>query len=93
MIKIQILEHNDKIQPDDWCRPLDLDLSHDDFSTKSCYSGKPMNNTKWVKVKHVLGTSWHNKKVSYVNSELGEYEFIRGNVPRMNQLDLTDYNI
>ena len=100
MITVQILEANDAIHPDDWCRPLQIISMNggysDYYSFESCYTGAPENNVKWVKVKYILGKGWHGKTVKELDAGLGKfvkYEFVRGNVPKRQQLDLSDYNI
>jgi hypothetical protein len=100
MITVQILEANDKIDAEDWCRPLDIismNGGHSDYySFKSQYTGAPENNTKWVKVKYILGGVWLTKTVAEIDRELGkylQYEFVRGDIPKREQLDLSGYNI
>lgn len=100
MINVQILEPTDIVDPEDWCRPLSLNSmsgGHSDYySFQSQYSGAPENNVKWVKVKYILGKPWHGKTVREIDHGLGfftKYEFIRGNIPRRQQLSLKDYNL
>lgn len=97
MIDVAILEFDDKVLPDDWCRPLALytmsDGMSDGLSFKSQYSGTPENNVKWVKVKHVFGECWDYKTVIEIANSLGiRYEFVRGNIPITHRLDMSDYN-
>jgi hypothetical protein len=95
MRTISILEDDDVIDPDDWCRPLQIvsmNGGHSDgYSFKSCYSGTPENNTKWVKVKHVIGSCWFGKKVKTINKGL-KYEFVSGDIPKSHRLDMKGYN-
>ena len=101
MITVQILEANDTIHPEDWCRPLSLmtmNGGHSDYySFESCYTGAPENNVKWVKVKYILGIACHSSKtVKELDATLGKYvkyEFIRGEIPQRSKLSLKDYNI
>lgn len=97
MIDLTVLEFDDRISPDDWCRPLSLYTMSggmsDSLSFKSQYSGTPENNVKWVQVKHVFGECWDNKTVLEITNALGiRYEFVRGNVPILHRLDMSDYN-
>ena len=100
MINVQMLEKMDIVEPEDWCRPLtiaSMSGGHSDYySFRSQYTGAPENNVKWVKVKYILGKPWHGKAVADIDAGLGQfvkYEFIRGDIPRRQQLDLKDYNI
>ena len=100
MISVQILEANDPVHPEDWCRPLSIvsmSGGHSDYySFENEYTGAPENNVKWVKVKYILGKPWHGKTVAEIDSGLCEwitYEYIRGDIPKRQQLDLRDYNI
>ena len=93
MISVTILEENDTILPSDWIRPLHFPSNNysdpnppDSFST---YSGKPLNNIRWVKVKDLLGIYWYGKTIKELNynsfkigtNHLLKYEIIRGNIP------------
>ena len=86
MIKIDILEGDDIIQADDYCRPLKI--MQDDWSDSvmfSCtYSGLPCNNLKWTKVSDVLGKCWHGKPVKEYNHKDKRFpeEFARGAIPK-----------
>jgi hypothetical protein len=100
MITVQMLEADDTVDPEDWCRPLrivSMSGGHSDYySFKSEYTGAPENNVKWVKVKYILGKPWHEKTVKEIDNSLGKfvkYEYVRGNVPKRQQLNLEDYNI
>jgi hypothetical protein len=100
MITVQLLETDDHVYPDDWCRPLAIvSMSggqSDYYSFQSAYTGAPENNVKWVKVKYILGRGWHGKTVKEIDAGLGKwikYEFLRGDVPKRQQLDLRDYNV
>lgn len=100
MITVQILEGQDVVEPEDWCRPLEIvsmSGGHSDYySFRSQYSGAPENNVKWVKVKYILGHGWHYSTVEQIRKGLGQYhtyEFIRGDIPKKHQLNLKDYNV
>ena len=100
MKTVQILEADDFIDPEDWCRPLSIvsmSGGHSDYYSFQCqYTGAPENNVKWVKVKYILGKPWHGKTVKEIDAGLGEYvkyEFVRGEVPNSHRLNLTGYNV
>lgn len=96
MIALQLLEPHDVLQASDWCRPLNLmSMSggmSDYYSFKSCYTGSPENNVKWVRVEDQLGPGWLGKTVGEFNQRpVIPYEFIRGLIPQEHQLDMRDY--
>lgn len=100
MINIQILEANDPVHPEDWCRPLSLTSMSggysDYYSFQSQYTGVPENNVKWVKVKYILGHDWHGKTVREIDNGLGrwvKYEYVRGDIPQRSKLSLGGYTI
>jgi hypothetical protein len=100
MIALQLLEKDDIVEPEDWCRPLSIvsmNGGHSDYYSFRCaYSGAPENNVKWVKVKYILGKPWHGKTVGQIDRGLGEfikYEYVRGNIPTRSKLGLSGYNI
>lgn len=100
MLTVQILEANDIIEPEDWCRPLSIismSGGHSDYySFSNTYSGTPDNNVKWVKVKYIFGKIWHGKTVAEIDKGPGrftKYEFVRGNVPAKHILNLKSYNL
>ena len=100
MITLHLLEADDVVQPEDWCRPLSIismSGGHSDYySFSSQYTGAPENNVKWVKVKYILGKPWHGRTVAEIDKGLGQYvkyEFVRGDMPQRSKLSLTDYNI
>jgi len=100
MINLQLLEAEDIVEPDDWCRPLSIvsmSGGHSDYySFKSQYTGAPENNVKWVKVKYILGKLWHGKTVKEIDAGLGKfikYEYVRGDIPMRSRLGLAGYNI
>ena len=100
MIAVQILEAEDSVHPEDWCRPLSIvsmSGGHSDYySFKNQYTGAPENNVKWVKVKYILGKLWYGKTVKEIDAELGifiKYEYVRGDIPARNRLSLSGYNI
>lgn len=94
MITVQILEPDDLIDGNDWCRPLQIISmgggASDYYSFKSCYSGTPENNAEWVQVKHVIGSCWFGRPVRAFNDGLN-YEFVRGDVPRKHRLNMRGY--
>jgi len=95
MKQVSILEDDDTIHPDDWCRPLDITSMSggmsDHYSFKSCYTGSPENNTEWTKVKCVIGECWFGKTVKQFSRVGLRYEFIRGDVPKSHKLNMADY--
>ena len=96
MITVQILEPDDLIDAEDWCRPLRLTSmsgGHSDgYSFKSQYSGLPENNVQWCKVKLCIGSIWFGHKTRDFNYKMNmKYEFVRGNVPATHRLDMQDY--
>ena len=100
MITLQLLEASDRVEPNDWCRPLSLTTMSggysDSYSFKSQYSGAPENNVKWVQVKYILGKGWIGKTVEQIDRGLGQfvkYEFVRGKLPVRSRLSLKDYNL
>ena len=100
MITLQLLEADDCVDPEDWCRPLSITSmsgGHSDYySFSSQYTGAPENNVKWVKVKYILGKPWHGLTVKDIDLGLGKfvkYEFVRGDIPQRSRLSLKDYNI
>lgn len=101
MISVQILEADDIVDPEDWCRPLSITSmsgGHSDYySFQSQYTGAPENNVKWVKVKYILGiASRGDKTVKELDQVLGQYvkyEFVRGDLPMRSRLSLKDYNV
>ena len=100
MIQVQLLEADDRVDPEDWCRPLSLmtmNGGHSDYySFESCFTGAPENNVKWVKVKYILGKPWHGQTVKAIDKALGEYvkyEYVRGDIPSRSKLSLSGYRI
>ena len=100
MITLQLLEANDIVEPEDWCRPLSIvsmSGGHSDYySFQGAYTGAPENNVKWVKVKYILGRGWHGQTVAEIDKGLGrfiKYEYVRGDIPTRSKLSLKDYKI
>jgi hypothetical protein len=100
MKTVNILELDDVIDPEDWCRPLQVvSMSggySDHYSFQSQYTGAPENNVKWVKVKYILGKGWHGQTVRQYNicmRQFGTYEFVRGDIPDSHKLNLNDYRV
>ena len=96
MKTVQILEPDDTVDPEDWCRPLvliSMSGGHSDgYSFKNAYSGTPENNVKWVKVKDQFGPIWFGKMTRVINYEIGmRYEFVRGDLPSTHILSMKDY--
>lgn len=97
MISIDILEDNDRVKPDDYCRPLEQAVSFGDyFETRSCYGGSPVNNFKWTRVDRIYGDCWFGKMVKEINKQTGNYrkppmEFARGDIPDKHILEEDDF--
>lgn len=100
MITVQLLEPTDILEPNDWCRPLQIvsmNGGHSDYySFQSSYTGTPENNVKWVRAKCVIGSGWFGKPVrEYLDGmkKFGlSWEFVRGPIPARHQLDMQGYN-
>lgn len=95
MKAVNILEPHDIITAACWCRPLVLQAMSggmsDSMSFKSCYSGTPENNVKWVRVVDQTGPHWIGKTVAEFN-EFMPYEFILGDPPEKHRLNMRDYS-
>jgi hypothetical protein len=100
MIQIFLLEERDIINPNDWCRPLNLctiSLQGDSYSFESTYTGRPVNNLKWVKVKDAIGSCWFGKTIGEFNNppmsiqQPQYYEFMRGSFPLNHVLDMKKF--
>lgn len=100
MIAVQILEDHDILEPDDWCRPLQIvSMSggmSDYYSFRSCYTGTPENNAEWVQAKHVIGSGWFGQALSEFTHGMKKlglgYEFVRGEVPLDHRLNMKGYS-
>lgn len=100
MITINILEPTDILEPNDWCRPLQIvsmSGGHSDYySFQSAYTGAPENNAKWVRAKCVIGKGWFGKPVGDYLTGMKKFglswEFARGPIPARHQLDMKGYN-
>lgn len=104
MITLQLLEENDTIESNDWCRPLAINSMSggysDHYSFKNQYSGTPENNSKWVQVKHIFGSCWFGKTVKELNGNgyskhwpvETRMEFVRGEIPKKHQLDMKGFS-
>jgi hypothetical protein len=100
MIVCKILEDDDIITGEEWCRPLSLSTMSgghsDSYSFTSMYSGKPENNVKWVKAKYIFGQCWFNKPLFVLRkgvlNEFTNYEFLIGDIPKKHQLNMKNYN-
>ena len=91
MRTIKMLEEDDLIHSEFWCRPMNFLPSAaagcEVFpNTTSCYGGRPMNNTRWIKVRDVLGPFWFGRSVSEFNAgSKMQYEFVSGEIPEGHQ--------
>lgn len=93
MKSIQYLEADDIIQEGDFMRPLDLvyEGQSDYLATSSCYTGYPLNHTRWCQVERAGILFWIGKTVGEFNNmslglgrhsqEATAYEFVRGDIP------------
>ena len=98
MITVQILEPNDILQGDDWCRPVYLTENLvEKIEVKCTYSGTAINNLKWVRVKAVIGKVWLGRPLLHFSTAYSKvtpnehkvhYEFIRGTIPLEHQLEM-----
>jgi hypothetical protein len=100
MITIQLLEDNDIITGEEWCRPLSITTMSsgmsDHYSFKSMYSGTPENNVKWVKSKDVIGHCWFGRTVAEYHRAIADcgnrMEFVLGDIPSKHRLNMQGYN-
>lgn len=79
MITIVLLEDDDIVEPNDWCRPLFNPLLN--LIDKDRLTGSPINHAEWIQVKTRYEPGWWNRPVNELNFGLLKYEFIRGNPP------------
>lgn len=91
MTSLLLLEPQDTVLPTDWCRPLaiisDDGGRSDEYSFTNIYSGRPINNAKWVRVRDVFGPCWYGKTVQEIESRTeAQYECVRGDPPKNHQL-------
>jgi len=95
MISVNILEADDIIHPDDYYRPLmrSADFSQSDsWLRRSCYGGGPLDHLRWAPVWLILGRVWWGKRYArYMDVASRPFEAVRGNVPKENILDLTEW--
>ena len=99
MKQVFILEDDDILEPNDWCRPLNITSMSggmsDSYSFRNMYAGTPENNVEWVRVKCVLGECWIGQPLKEYNKATKKYggrmEFVRGDIPRSHQLSMTGY--
>lgn len=94
---VSILEKEDIIDGDDWCRPLaivSMSGGHSDsYSFKNIYNGAPENNAKWVKVRYIFGACWAGSTVAKINGMGGtKYEFMRGEIPVSHREPMKGYS-
>lgn len=86
---VYMLENNDIIEKDDWCRPID---ACGEVNSTNCYSGRPINNTRWVKVQDIFGdwvigmtvSEYMNRRSKNTGLKINpdRYEFVRGILPK-----------
>lgn len=90
MRQIFLLDDEDVLQCDDWCRPLafeSYDGGRSDFyAFESTYSRSPINNAKWVQVDQVfpawVGKTLGQTRQAFDKLESGfRYEVVRGELP------------
>jgi hypothetical protein len=93
MISIQMLEDSDIIEATDWVRQLSLtyDGQSDTLLTTGTYGGSRINRLGWMLAAEVC-PAFVGKTVGKFNrgmdfkhrhmTEVSQYEFIRGNVPK-----------
>ena len=96
MKQVFILESDDLIRLDDWCRPLSIESmsggQSDYYSFKSCYTSCPENNAEWTRVSAVIGECWLGKTVAQYNRVGCKYEFVRGDIPQSHKLNMRGYS-
>ena len=96
MISVQILELNDAVRADDWCRPLSLHTMSgghsDSMSDKCMYTGRPENNVKWVRIDAIFGPMWFGEPLRKLNRDWVKYEVCRGNIPSYHRLNMSGYS-
>ena len=81
---IEILTQDAIIDGEDYCRPLEFSDSESNIHyTENQYSGIPINNYKWIKVKNILGDCWLGRTIAdyYSDGVALEMEFARGSIP------------
>lgn len=83
---IELLGPDDELRPTDWIRPLVPAAGDDYVNSKNCYSGKPQNHLKWVRVAQVIGECWHGKTLAELDTAWTRfnrfnYEVVRGELP------------
>jgi len=83
MLNISIIEDDEIVNQDDWCRPLQISYQPDGYRENSCYGGCPENNLKWARVHETIGKCWFDRSVSFLNDNVlyRKYEFVRGEIP------------
>ena len=81
---IEILTNDAIIDGEDYCRPLEFQNSESNiYYTENKYSGNPINNYRWTRVKDVLGDCWMGRTIAdyYSDGVALEMEFVRGSIP------------
>jgi len=90
MKQVYILEDNDILQENDWCRQLGIarEGQSDIVSDWGTYGGQPINRMKWIPVSIIL-PYWVGKTVGEYNNGLDKliyyhpkFEFLRGELPK-----------
>lgn len=93
MISIELLEDQDCIQEWDMVRQLSLiyDGQSDYLATTATYGGSPLNRLGWIPVQYFC-PAWVGKTVGEFRramrfdnrheTEVSDYEFVRGAVPK-----------
>jgi hypothetical protein len=95
MISLQLLEEDDIIQANDWCRPMSIqpvDPWSDTIVFTNTYGGNTVNNVKWLTATQCC-PFWIGKKLKDFNDGMEStgtwYEFVRGNIPNNHQYGKT----
>ncbi len=84
-----LLEDDDIIEPTDWIRPITI--IGDSINGFSTYSGRPMNNVRWVQFQDIFGKVHFGKTVRQLKEMATQYvhapnrsetfEIMRGEMP------------
>lgn len=96
MKSIKILEGSDVITEDVWCRPLEFlyeSRASDAVFSRSTYSGRPINNMKWVPIQYALGSCWLGKTVAEFQGNECSCEFAIGDIPDEHKLDVREHMV
>jgi hypothetical protein len=98
MRTIKILDKDDVITVETFCRPLGVTYESSHSSAvleRATYSGMPINHMKWVPVRYVLGSCWIGKTVEEFSTDYdySEYEYAIGDIPAAHILDMYKYDV